>query len=99
MEKKKRRVKKLDSNATFKKLTSWHPVPSLHGKLDGEKVETLADIIFLSSKITVDSDSSCEIRKHLFFERKAVTNLDSILKIRSITLLTEVYIVKLCYFQ
>ena len=83
-----RKVKKLACNSTLKKLRLWHPVPSLHGK-DGETMETVTDFIFLGSKITVDGDHSHEIKRHWFLGRKAMTNLDSILKIRDITLLTE----------
>ena len=59
-----------------------------------EKVETMTNFIFLGSKITVDGDCSHEIKRHLFFGRKAMTNLDSILKSRDITLLIEVPVVK-----
>ena len=59
-------------------ITSW--------QIDGEKMETVADFIFLDSKMTVDSDSSHEIKKHLLLGRKTMTNLDSILKSRDITL-------------
>ena len=59
-------------------ITSW--------QIDGETVETVSDFIFLSSKITVDGDCSHEIKKHLFLGRKPMTNLDSILKNRDITL-------------
>ena len=69
-------------------------MPSLHGKSIGEKVETVSDFIFLGSKITVDSDCSHEIKRFLLLGRKAMTNLDSILKSRDITLLTKVCIVK-----
>ena len=72
-------------------ITSW--------QMDGETMETVTNFSLGGSKITADGDCSYEIRKHLLFERKAMKNLDSILKIRSITLLTEVYVVKLCYFH
>ena len=61
---------------------------------DGVKVKTVADFIFLSSKITVDSDCSQEIKRHLILGRKTMTNLDSILKSRDITLPTNVCTVK-----
>ena len=67
-------------------ITSW--------QIDGKKVETVTDFIFLGSKITADSDSSYEIKRHLLLGRKAMTNLDSILKSRDITLLTKVHPVK-----
>ena len=64
----------------------------------GEKVETVTDVIFLDSKITADGDCSHEIERRLLFGRKAVTNLDSILKIRDIILPTKVHIVKAMVF-
>ena len=57
-----------------------------HGKFKGEKMETVADFIFLGSKTTEDSDSSHEIKRHLLLGRKAMTNPDSVLKSRDITL-------------
>ena len=66
-------------------ITSW--------QIDGEMVETVADFIFLSSKITADGDYSHEIKRCLLLGRKLMTNLDSILKNIDITLLTKVYIV------
>ena len=62
-------------------ITSW--------QIDGETLETVTDFIFLGSQITADGDSSHEIKRHLFLGRKAMTNLDSILKSRDITLLTK----------
>ena len=67
-------------------ITSW--------QIDGEKVETVSDFIFLGSKITVDGDYSHKIKRCLFLERKAMANLNSVLKSRDITLLTKVHIVK-----
>ena len=67
-------------------ITSW--------EIDGETVETVSDFIFLGSKITADGDCSHEIKKHLFLGRKDMTNLDSILKSRDITLSTKVHLVK-----
>ena len=66
-------------------ITSWQIV--------GEKMKTVIDFIFLGSKITVDSDCSCEIKIHLLFGRKAMTNLDNVLRNRDITLPTNVPIV------
>ena len=71
-------------------ITSW--------QIEGEKVETVADFIFLSSKITVDGDCSHKIKRHLLLGRKAMTNLVSTLKSRDITLLTKVCIVKATVF-
>ena len=68
-------------------ITSW--------QINGE---TMADFIFLGSKITADGDCSHEIKRHLLLERKAMTNLDSILKSRDITLLTKVHLVKAMVF-
>ena len=67
-------------------------------RIEGEKVETVTDFIFLGSKITVDSDCSHEVKRCLFLGRKAMTNLDSILKIRDIILPTKIYIVKVTIF-
>ena len=71
-------------------ITSW--------EIDGETVETVADFIFGSSKITADGDCSREIKRHLLLGRKVTTNLDSILKSRDITLLTKVCLVKATVF-
>ena len=67
-------------------------------QIDGEKVENKTDFIFLGSKITVNSNCSHKIKRHLFLGRKAMTNLDSILKSRDIILLTKVGIVKAMVF-
>ena len=67
-------------------ITSW--------QIDGETMETVTDFIFLGFKITVDGDYSHEIKRHLLLGRKAIKNLDSILKSRDITLQTKVRIVK-----
>ena len=71
-------------------ITSWH--------IDGEKVETVTDFIFLGSKITADGDCSHKIKRHLLLGRKAMTNLDSVLKSRDITLPTKVCVVKTMVF-
>ena len=71
-------------------ITSW--------QIDGEMVETVADFIFLSSKITADGDCSHEIKRCLLLGRKVMTNLDSILKTRDITLPTKVHLVKAMVF-
>ena len=71
-------------------ITSW--------QIDGETVETVADYIFLGSKITADSDCSQEIKRHLLLGRKVITNLDSILKSRDITLSTKFCLVKAMVF-
>ena len=71
-------------------ITSW--------QIDGETVKTVADFIFLGSKITADGDCSYEVKRCLFFGRKVMTNLDSILKSRDITLPTKVCLVKVMVF-
>ena len=71
-------------------ITSW--------QIDGERVEIVADFIFLGSKITADGDCSHEIKKRLLLGRKVMTNLDSILKSRDITLPTKVHLVKTLVF-
>ena len=68
------------------------------GQIDGETMETVTDFIFLDSKITMDGDCSHEIKRHLLLGRKAMTNLDSILKGRDITLFTKVHILKTVVF-
>ena len=84
-------------NSTFIKLRSWHLVPSLW-QIDGETVETVSDFIFGGSKITADGDCSFEIKRHLLLGRKAMTNLDSILKSRDIALPTKVHLVQAMVF-
>ena len=71
-------------------ITSW--------QIDGETMERLTDFIFLCSKITADGDCSHEIKRRLLLGRKAITNLDSILKSRDITLLTKIHLVKAMVF-
>ena len=85
-------------NSTFKKLRSWHPVPSLHGIQMEKKVETVTYFIFSGSKITADSDCSHEIKRQWLLGRKVMMNLDSVSKSRDITLLTKVHIVKSMVF-
>ena len=67
-------------------------------QIDGENVEAVTDFIFLGSKITADGDCSHKIKRRLFLGRKAMTNLDSVLKSRDITLPTKVCIVKATWF-
>ena len=71
-------------------ITSW--------QIEGEKVETMTDFIFLGSKITADCDCSHKIKRHLLLGRKSMTNLDSILKSRDIILPTKVHLVKAMFF-
>ena len=72
--------------------------PIISWKIGGEIVETVSDFIFLGSKITADGDCSHEIKRHMLLGRKAMTNLDSILKSRDITLPTKVHLVKAMVF-
>ena len=72
--------------------------PSTLWQIDVDTMEKVRDFIFLSSKITADCDSSHEIKRHLFLGRKAMTNLDSILKSRDITFPTKVHLVKAMIF-
>ena len=76
---------------TSSPITSW--------QIDGEPMETVTDFIFLGSKITADGDCSHEIKRHLLIGRKVMTNLDSILKSRDITLLTKVCLFKATVFS
>ena len=78
------------------KIMASSPITSK--QIDGEKVETVADFIFLGSKITADGDCSHEIKRRFLLGRKARTNLDSVLKSRDITLLTKVSLVKAVVF-
>ena len=71
-------------------ITSW--------KIEGETIETVTDSIFLGSQITVDGDFSHEIKRHLLLGRETMTNFDSVLKSRDITLPTKVHIVKAMVF-
>ena len=74
----------------FNSITSW--------QIDGEKVETVVDFIFLGSKITADGDCSHKIKRHFLLGRKVMTNLDSVLKSRDITLPAKVHLVKAMIF-
>ena len=75
----------------FSPITSW--------QIDGETLETVADFMFLGSKITADGECSHEIKRRLLLGRKVMTNLDSIFKSRDITLPTKLCLVKLWFFQ
>ena len=86
----------LKLNIQKTKITASGPITSW--QIDGETVETLADFIFLSSKITVDGDCSREIKRHLLLGSKVMTNLDSIFKSRDITLPIKVCLVKAIVF-
>ena len=90
----KEESQKVGLNLNIQKLRSWHLVPLLHV----ETVKTVSDFIFGGSQITADGDCSHEIKRHLFFGREVMTNLDSILKSRDITLQTKVCLVKAMVF-
>ena len=94
----KEESEKVDLKLNIQKtITASGPITSW--QIDGETMERLTDFIFLSSKITADGDCSHEIKRRLLLGRKAITNLDSILKSRDITLLTKTRLVKLWFFQ
>ena len=97
------KVKEESEKAGFKlniqKLRSWHPGPSIISwQIDGVTMETVTDFLFLGSKITADGDCSHEIKTCLLLGRKAMTNLDSILKSRHITLPTNIRLAKAMVF-
>ena len=97
------KVKEKSEKADFKlniqktKIMASGPITSF--QIDGEKVETVTDFIFLGSQITAGGDCNHEIKRCLLLGRKAMTNLDNILKSRDITLLTKVHLVKAIIFQ
>ena len=86
----------LKLNIQKTKIMESGPITSQ--QIDGETVETMADFILLGSKITADGDCSHETKRHLLLGRKVMTNLDSILKSRDITLPTKVHLVKAMVF-
>ena len=94
----KEESEKVGSTLNIQKTKIMASSPITSWQIDGETVETVRDFIFLSSKITADGDCSHEIKRHLLLGRKAMTNLDSILKSRDITLLTKVHLVKAMVF-
>ena len=94
----KERSEKAGLKLNIQKMKILASSPIVSWQIDGETVETMTDFIFLGSKITVHSDYSHGIKRHLFLGRKAMTNLHSILKGRDITLLTKVHIVKAMVF-
>ena len=87
----------LKLNIQKTKIMASSPITSR--EIDGETLETVSDFIFWGSKITADGDCSHEIKRRLLLEGKVMTNLDSILKSRDITLPTKVRLVKLWFFQ
>ena len=91
-------MKKLAYNLLSKKTKIMASGPITSWQIDGETMETVRDFIFLGSKITADGDCSHEIKRCLLLGRKVMTNLDSILKSRDITLPTKVHLVKAVVF-
>ena len=87
-----------NSSLTLRKLRSWHLVPSRHGEIDGETVETVSDFSFWGSKITADGDCSHGIKRCLLLGKKVMINRDSIFKSRDITLPTKVHLVRATVF-
>ena len=83
---------------TFRKLRSWYPAPITPWQIDGKTVKTVTDFILGGSKITADGDCSHKIKRDLLLGRKVMTNLDSMLKSRDITLPTKVHLVKAMVF-
>ena len=90
----KEECEKADLKLNIQKTKIMASSPITSWQIDGETMETVRNLIFLGSKITADGDCSHEIKRFLFLGREAVTNLDSILKSRDITLLTNVHLVK-----
>ena len=94
----KKRMKKVGLKLNIQKTKIMASGPITSWEIDGETVETVADFIFLGSKITADGDCSHEIKRCLLLGRKVITNLDSILKSRDTTLPTKVHLVKAMAF-
>ena len=90
----KKESEKVDLKLNIQKTKIMATGPITSWKVDWETMETVSDFIFLGSKITADDDSSHEIKRHVLLARKAMTNLDSILKSRDSTLPTKVCLVK-----
>ena len=89
---------KLGLKFNIQKMKTMEAGPITSWEIDGETVETVSDFIFLGSKITADGDSSHEIKRRLLLGRRLMTNLDSILKSRDITLSTKVHLIKATVF-
>ena len=98
MKVKEEESEKVGLNLNIQKTKIMSSAPITSQQIDGETMETVSDFIFLGSKITADGDCSHEVKRCLLLERKAMTNLDSILKSRDITLPTNVCLVKAMVF-
>ena len=94
----KEEIKKAGLKLNIQKTKIMASGPITSWQIDEETMETVTDFIFLGSKITADDDCSNEIKRHLLLRRKAMTNLDSILKSRDVTLPTNVCLVKAMVF-
>ena len=94
----KEESEKVDLKLNIQKTKIMASGPITSWEIDGETVETVSDVIFGDSKIPADGDCSHEIKRHLLLGRKAMTNLDSILKSRDITLPTKIHLVKAMVF-
>ena len=94
----KEESEKVGLKLNIQKTKIMASIPINSWQIDGETMETVRDFIFLGSKITVDGDCSHEFKRHLFLGRKVMTNLDSILNSRDITLPTKVHLVKAMVF-
>ena len=94
----KEESEKVDLKLNIQKTKIMASSPITSRQIDGETMETVTDFIFLGSKISADGHCSHEIKRHLLLRRKAITNLDSILKTRDITLPTKVHLVKAMVF-
>ena len=94
----KKESEKADLKLNIQKTKIMASGPVTSWQIDGETMKTVKDFIFLGSKITADGDCSHEIKRHLLLGRKAMTNLDSILKSRDTTLLTKVHLIKVMVF-
>ena len=94
----KEESEKVDLKLNIQKIKIIASSPITSWQIDGETMETVTDFLFLGFKITADGDCSHEIKRHLILGRKVITNLDSILKSRDITLPTKVFLVKAMVF-
>ena len=94
----KEESEKVGSKLNIQKMKVMASGPITSWEIDGETMETVIDFTFLGSKITADGDCSHEIKRRLFLERKAINNLDTILKSRDITLPTKVHLVRAMVF-
>ena len=95
----KEESEKADSKLNIKKAEIMASDPISSWQIEGEKLEAVTDFLFLGSQITMGGDCSHEIKRHLLLGRKSMTNLDSILKSRGITLLIKINVVKAMFFS